>query len=317
METSTEGSKTENWEKKAHQRLLPSRQHPLLEDLKPCGVFAPLDKEDLRSLLWVYSPSAAGWWVWGVTSNRTRGTSEAVKLIRWDWTDLWTAIKSWGLSRGLRMEQRGGMENEGKRGWGWGGVRRKKTTQPSGFKEKRWHCEKTAKPSWFWSKNEESPSSCRAKRSKPTLPNCPFPNDCCDLGEAFPQTTTKKVAFKLCYIINYCYSVVLLIHVGEREEITPVFFWSSYYRVFLCVGYLKVEMLALQAWKGAGPEMWVRIWIPFAVKRVLNRHGFTVRFTQRETLSLTRLLQKEMRGKRFLNDAFIVFAMRGVEMVQL
>lgn len=125
------------------------------------------------------------------------------------------------------------------------------------------------------------------------------------------------MAFKLCYIINYCYSVVLLIHVGEREEITPVFFWSSYYRVFLCVGYLKVEMLALQAWKGAGPEMWVRIWIPFAVKRVLNRHGFTVRFTQRETLSLTRLLQKEMRGKRFLNDAFIVFAMRGVEMVQL
>lgn len=42
---------------------------------------------------------------------------------------------------------------------------------------------------------------------------------------------------------------------------------------------------------------------------MLNRHGFTVRFTQRETLSLTRLLQKEMRGKRFLNDAFIVFAL--------
>lgn len=265
METSTEGSKTENWEKKAHQRLLPSRQHPLLEDLKPCGVFAPLDKEDLRSLLWVYSPSAAGRWVWGVTSNRTRGTSEAVKLIRWDWTDLWTAIKSWGLSRGLRMEQRGGMENEGKRGWGWG-VSAERKQRTSGFKEKRWHWEKTEKPSWFWSKTQKESKFLPSKKIQTNSPKLPFPKWLLWFRGGFPSNNNKKVAFKLCYIINYCYCVVLLVHLGEREEITPVFFWSSYYRVFLCVGYLKVEMLALQAWKGAGPEMWVRIWIPFCCK---------------------------------------------------
>lgn len=151
-------------------------------------------------------------------------------------------------------------------GGGVGGCPQKENNAPLVSKRKGGTAKRRKNQAGFGLKPKKSPSSCRAKRSKPTLPNYPFPNDCCDLGEVFPQTTTKKVAFKLCYIINYCYSVVLLVHLGEREEITPVFFWSSYYRVFLCVGYLKVEMLALQAWKGAGPEMWVRIWIPFCCK---------------------------------------------------